>query len=256
MTKKRKKKKPFFTIITPTKNSKKDIKKTILSLKQQKFKNFEHIIIDSNSTDGTVKILKKIKNKKTLFFSEKDKGIYDGINKGIKKAKGNVIGTLNAGDTYTKSALQIVHKYFEKNNIEFLFGTVKKNKLKFGFYPKKLFWSFNFYPAHSSGFFIKYTAQKKIGYYNLKYKCSSDYDLFYKMIKKYKMQGLATKKNELIGRFQSGGFSQQVTLLQHIIEETRIRYDNNQNKLIVLFILVLRLIKNFYKLNILKSFKK
>ncbi len=76
------------------------------------------------------------------------------------------------------------------------------------------------------------------------------------MIKKYKMQGLATKKNELIGRFQSGGFSQQVTLLQHIIEETRIRYDNNQNKLIVLFILVLRLIKNFYKLNILKSFKK
>lgn len=255
MNKKRKKIKPFFTIITPSKNSKNDLKKTILSLKQQKFKNFEHIIIDSNSTDGTVKIFKRNKNNKIFFFSQKDKGIYDGINKGIKKAKGNVIGTLNAGDTYTKSALQIVHKYFKKNDIEFLFGAVKKDKLKFGFYPKKIFWSFDFYPAHSSGFFIKNTAQKKIGYYNLKYKCSSDYDLFYKMIKKYKMKGLATKKTEITGKFQLGGFSQQVTLLQHIIEETRIRYDNNQNKFIVLVILILRLIKNFYKLNILKSFK-
>ena len=62
MNKKRKKIKPFFTIITPSKNSKNDLKKTILSLKQQKFKNFEHIIIDSNSVDGTAKIFKRNKN--------------------------------------------------------------------------------------------------------------------------------------------------------------------------------------------------
>lgn len=255
MKKKIKKIRPFFTIITPVKNRKKDLKKTLLSLKNQKFKDYEHIVIDAKSNDGTTHLFKKIKNEKTFFFSSNDRGIYDGLNKGLKKAKGSVVGVLNAGDTYTRSALKIVHKYFKKNNIEFLFGTVKKDRLKYGFYPKKLFWSFNFYPAHSSGFFIKLKSQKKIGYYNLKYKCSSDYDLFYKMINKYKMKGMATKKNELIGKFQLGGFSQQITMLQHIIEETRIRYDNNQNKILVFGIFFLRIIKNFYKLNLKKFLK-
>ncbi len=248
-----KKSNPFFSIITPVKNDNKNLIKTLSSLKNQKFKNFEHIVVISGTKKKIPKFLKRSKKIKILYG--KDKGIYDGINKGIKVAKGEVVGTLNAGDIYTKNALKIISKYFKNKNIDFIFGTVKKDGIKHGYNPEKIFWSFNFYPAHSSGFFIKYAAQKKIGFYSLKYKCSSDYDLFYKMIKKYKMNGLATKKNEIIGQFQLGGFSQQITLLEHIIEETRIRYDNNQNKLIVLIIMILRLIKNFYKLNIIKYFK-
>ena len=245
---------PFFSIITPVKNDNKNLIKTLNSLKNQKFKNFEHIIVISGTKKEIPKFLKGSKKKVKILYG-KDKGIYDGINKGIKVAKGKIVGTLNAGDTYTKNDLKIIFTYFQNKNIDFVFGTVKKDIIKHGYNPEKILWSFNFYPAHSSGFFIRYAAQKKIGYYNLKYKCSSDYDLFYKMIKKYKMKGLATKKKEMIGKFQLGGFSQQVTLLEHIIEETRIRYDNNQNTLIVLIILILRLIKNFYKLNIIKYFK-
>ena len=141
------------------------------------------------------------------------------------------------------------------DDLDFLFGTVEKHKLMHGYFPKKIKWTFGFYTTHSVGFFIKRSSQMEAGLYDTQYKFSSDYDLFYKMIKKYKMKGLATKKTEITGKFQLGGFSQQVTLLQHIIEETRIRYDNNQNKFIVLVILILRLIKNYYKLNILKSFK-
>ena len=248
-----KKSNPFFSIITPVKNDNKNLIKTLSSLKNQKFKNFEHIVVISGTKKEIPKFLKR--SKKTKILYGKDKGIYDGINKGIKVARGEIIGTLNAGDTYTKNSLKIISKYFKNKNIDFVFGTVKKDVVKHGYYPEKIFWSFNFYPAHSSGFFIKYAAQKKIGFYSLKYRCSSDYDLFYKMIKKYKMNGLPTKKNEIIGHFQLGGFSQQVTLLEHIIEETRIRYHNNQNKLIVLIIMILRLIKNFYKLNIIKYFK-
>ena len=63
-----------------------------------------------------------------------------------------------------------------------------------GFYPKKIHWTFGFYTAHSVGFFIKKSSQDKIGPYNTKYKWSADYDIFYKMIVKHKMKGMATKK--------------------------------------------------------------
>ena len=250
------KQKPFFSIITPVKNGEKSIKKTLLSLNNQSFKNFEHIIIDGDSKDKTKNIIKKFKNKRTIFISSKDKGIYDGINKGIKIARGKFIGTLNSGDTYTSDGLKIVNKYFSKNKLDFIFGSVKKGEIKYGFKPLKIFWSFNFYPAHSSGFFISRIAQNIIGFYDLKFKCSSDYDLFYKMIVKYKMKGTSTKKDELIGNFELGGYSQQITLIEHIIEETKIRLNNKQNIFIVFLIFILRIIKNFYKLNLIKYLKK
>ena len=254
--KKVKKQKPFFSIITPVKNGENNIKKTLLSLKNQSFKNFEHIIVDGDSKDKTKDIIRKFKNKNTITISSKDKGIYDGINKGIKIAKGKFIGTLNSGDTYTSDGLKIVNKYFNKKKLDFIFGTVKKDEIKYGFNPSKIFWSFNFYPAHSSGFFISRIAQNKIGSYDLKFKCSSDYDLFYKMIVKYKMKGTSTKKDELIGNFELGGYSQQITLIEHIIEETKIRLNNKQNIFIVFLIFILRIIKNFYKLNLIKYLKK
>jgi len=254
--KKVKKQEPFFSIITPVKNAEKNIKKTLLSLKNQSFKSFEHIIVDGDSKDQTKDIIKKFKKKNTIIISGKDKGIYDGINKGIKIAKGKFIGTLNSGDTYTFNGLKIVNKYLNKNKLDFIFGTVKKGEIKHGFYPSKIFWSFNFYPAHSSGFFISRVAQNKIGFYDIQFKCSSDYDLFYKMILKYKMKGITTKKNEVIGNFELGGYSQQITLLEHIIEETKIRLKNKQNIFIVFLIFILRIIKNFYKLNLIKYLKK
>ncbi len=254
--KKIKNSKPFFSIITPVKNGEKNIKKTLLSLRNQSFRNFEHIIVDGDSKDKTKNIIRKYKSKKIILISGKDKGIYDGINKGIKIAKGKFIGTLNSGDTYNTKGLEIIHKYFNKNKLDFIFGTVKKDVIKHGFNPSKIFWSFNFYPAHSSGFFISRVAQNKIGNYDLKFQCSSDYDLFYKMIVKYKMKGTSTKRNEIIGNFELGGYSQQITLIEHILEETKIRLQNKQNTIIVFLIFILRIIKNFYKLNLIKYFRQ
>ena len=84
--------------------------------------------------------------------------------------------------------------------IDFLFGSVDKHTLQYGFYPKKIYWTFGVYSSHSVGF-IKTDAQKKVGYYNTKYKYSSDYDLFFRMIVKFKLKGMATKKNEILGYF-------------------------------------------------------
>jgi glycosyltransferase involved in cell wall biosynthesis len=74
----------------------------------------EYIIIDGDSTDGTIEIIKKYKDKVSYFISEPDKGIYDAMNKGIKAARGNIIGFLNAGDFYVRSCFTHHSKYQKK----------------------------------------------------------------------------------------------------------------------------------------------
>ena len=120
---------------------------------------------------------------------------------------------------------------------------------RYGLRKYRIYWNFDFASSHSSGFFIKNEAQKKLGKYNLKYKISSDYDLFYRMIVKEKMQGLATKKNDLIGIFKSGtSYSSKFSFIDHLNEETIIRLDNNQNIFFVFLVYSLHYFKNLNKI--------
>jgi len=233
------------SIITVSKNAEKFIEKNILSVHNQTHKNYEHIIIDGNSTDRTIDIIKKHKNKISYWVSENDKGLYDAMNKGIKNATGDIIGILNSDDIFYPEALKIVNEYFSLNRkLDFLFGSVYKYKLMHGYYPKKIRWTFGFYTTHSVGFFIKKQAQKKVGFYSLKYKYSSDYDLFYRLIVKRRMKGMATKKNEIFGKFRPGGLSSRIHYLDFLKENTRIRIDNGQNIFEVYLIFLLRIIRN------------
>ena len=130
------------------------------------------------------------------------------MNVGIKNSSGDIIGILNSDDIYFRNTLRLVNKYFNKySNLDFLFGSVYKHKLLHGFKPEIINWSFGFYTTHSVGFFIKKESQLKVGFYDLKYKYSADYDLFLRMIKKFNLIGLSTKKNEIFGKFRPGGLS-------------------------------------------------
>ena len=236
------------SIITVTKNSEKFLEDCILSVHNQSYKNYEHIIIDGNSTDNTVNIIKKHEEKIAYWMSESDEGLYDAMNKGIKKSTGDIIGILNSDDIYYDQALKIVNNYFnKKKNLDFLFGSVYKYKLMHGYNPRKIRWSFGFYTTHSVGFFIKRESQLKVGFYNLKYKNSSDYDLFYRMILKFKMKGVATEKDEIFGEFRKGGFSSNFSYLEFLKENTQIRIDNGQNIILVYMIFLIRFIKNIRK---------
>lgn len=240
---------PLISIITVTKNSEKFLEENILSVKNQKFKNYEHIIIDGQSTDRTVEIIKKYNADISYWISEKDNGLYDAINKGIEKSKGEIIGILNSDDIYYPGALDYVNFYFSNfPSIDFLFGTVIKYKKLHGFNPKKIRWSFGFYTTHSVGFFIKKKSQLKVGLYNIKYKYSSDYDFFYRMIVKKKMKGMASNQNEVFGYFRPGGISSKLSYWDFLKENNSIRIDNGQNKLFVYLIFILRLIRNFKKI--------
>ena len=237
------------SIITVTKNSEKYLEKNILSVHKQKYKNYEHIIIDGKSTDKTIDIINKHKRKIKYFISEKDSGLYDAMNKGIKKSTGDIIGILNSDDIYYNKTLNIVNKYFNKyQKLDFLFGSVYKHKLLHGYFPKKIKWTFGFYSTHSIGFFIKKKAHKKVGSYNTKYKYSADYDLFYRLIVKKKMNGMATKKSEIFGKFRRGGISSKIRYIDFLKECTQIRLDNKQNFFIVYLIFFARLLRNLRKI--------
>ena len=237
------------SVITVTKNSEKFLEENLKSLENQIYKNFEHIIIDGKSNDRTLEIINQYKDKIYYWKSEKDLGLYDAMNKGISVATGEIIGILNSDDIYYPEALSIVNNYFRSNaNIDFLFGSVHKHKLMHGFYPKKIKWTFGFYTTHSVGFFIKRSSQIKLGLYDIQYKYSADYDLFYRMIVKKNYRGLSTKKDEILGKFRSGGLSSKIRYLDFLKENNKIRINNGQNRFIVYIIFLLRLIRNFKKI--------
>lgn len=108
---------PLFTVITVVFNSQNSIEKTIESVLNQSFTNYEYIIIDGGSTDLTINILNKNSKRINKIISEKDKGIYDAMNKGITLARGKWINFLNAGDVFTDTdTLLNTSIAIEKNN--------------------------------------------------------------------------------------------------------------------------------------------
>ncbi len=242
--------KPLISIITVCYNSEKTIAKTIESVVDQKYKNIEFIIIDGNSKDKTLNIIENYKINISKVISEKDEGIYDAFNKGLKIAKGDLIGFVNSDDILTPEALTILVKYYNNYpNKDFFFGAVKKHwGVLHGYRPWKISFTWGFYSSHSTGFFIKKDAAKIVGQYNTKYKYSADYDYFYRMIVKHKLQGVGTKKNELFGIFARGGFSSKINFFDHLVECTRIRLDNGQNKIIVLLTVIFKFITNIKRL--------
>ena len=245
--------KPFFSIITVVKNDEKNIKTTIESIIGQTYKNYEYIVIDGKSNDQTLKQISKYIKHIDYFISKKDKGIYFAMNKGAKLANGDVIVFVNSGDKLFSNALRIIKKKFAQNkNIGFVFGTVKRNYtkntvIKYGYNKERLRFNFDFATSHSTGFFLKRKIFIKLGLFNTKYKYSSDYDLYYRLIIKNKIPGASTSKSSLIGEMASGGFSSKIPFFYHLLEESKIRINNKQNFILVIIIFLNAIVKHFLK---------
>lgn len=129
---------PFFTIITCTKNSARFLPKCLTSVKSQSFRNFEHLIVDGNSTDDTLAILKK---NHLYSISTPPRGIANAMNLGLAKARGQYIYFLNSDDSlYTRDVLQIVHDYLVSHpDLDWVFGNIHETngKKTIGFPPKR-----------------------------------------------------------------------------------------------------------------------
>ena len=245
---------PLISIITVSKNSSKFIQETIDSIKNQKYKNVEYIIVDGGSTDGTIEIIKKNIEYIDYFVSEADLGNYDALNKGLSLCTGDLIGIVNSDDILLQDATSILVNYYnEHSDVDFFFGSVKKHwGVISGYYPRKIKYSWFFYTSHSTGFFIKRKAAEFNGKYSLKYQYSSDFDYFYRLIVHNKCKGIATKKNEVFGIFRPGGISATLDKEKHFFEKIQIRFDNKQNKLFLLLLIIAKFVKNFFNNNKIK----
>ena len=116
---------PLVIVITVVKNGERYLEQTIKSVINQNYNNIKYIIIDGGSTDNTLNIIQKYKNKIDCWISENDKGIYDGMNKGIGLAKGEWIIFMNAGDGFYENNT-IERIFFGKNyDVDFIYGDCK-----------------------------------------------------------------------------------------------------------------------------------
>ena len=101
-----------FSIITVVKNELPKIGLTVQSIKKQTFRDFEHIVFDANSNDGTSEFLKKNLDNQNLYFRESDKGVYDAINKSFQKVNGQYIIIMHAGDFfYSENSLNQLSEF-------------------------------------------------------------------------------------------------------------------------------------------------
>ncbi|ULT28281.1 glycosyltransferase [Sphingobacterium sp. E70] len=107
---------PKISIVTIVFNDVTNIERTIKNvLFEQDYINKEYIVIDGGSTDGTLEIIEKYRDKIAVFISEKDRGISDAFNKGIRRASGDVIGLINSGDYYEPNILEDIARLFAEN---------------------------------------------------------------------------------------------------------------------------------------------
>ena len=247
-----KRKKVFFSIITVTKNSHLTLQRCIQSVRRQTYRNYEHLIIDGGSDKKTIEIIKKNSNKISYAITEKDKNLWEAINKGIKASKGEVICVLNSDDVFFKNALKIAHNYFKSKKIEYLFGSVIKNKVYGNFYPEKIYYKFNIFTSHSISFFVKKKIHKKIGLYNDNFQICADYDFILKLVNK-KIAYTCSKPNEVFGRFAKGGLSSKINIFKKIYYESKVRINNNQNFIFVILLGVLHFF-NFIRNRLLLFF--
>ena len=184
------------SVITVCFNSENTIERTIESVLAQKYKNFEYIIVDGGSSDGTINIINRYKDFLKAIVSEKDEGIYDAINKGIKIAEGDIISIIHSDDAFFNiNVFDNVVSNFQNNlNLDCLIGTTIINKYNskkiHRKYNPKIFrnWMlyFGFSPPHPSTF-IKKNIYDKHGMYKTNYEIAGDFEFYLRVILKNKI---------------------------------------------------------------------
>lgn len=180
------------SIITVVKNRQATIGHTIESVLEQDYEDIEYILIDGASTDNTTDIIDGYKERLAYYESEPDDGVYDALNKGLRVAKGDVIGFLHSDDFYNgKHVISSIVDTFKSREVDILFGDVVfVNPLNLHqgirlysssrFSPDLFEWGWM--PAHPSCF-IKRSVYSKYGHFSTNYKIASDFDLLLRFIK-------------------------------------------------------------------------
>ena len=227
------KKRPTLSIITICYNIKDEIARTCESIVNQTWQDFEWIVVDGGSTDGTVEVLKKYQNRMSVFISEPDKGVYNAMNKGIKLAQGKWLNFMNGGDCF--AANDVLEKVFKdkKYDADILYGYANvigvNDSTCLKEHPdniSKIFLKKNTICHQAS--FIRKTIFKDFGLYDETLKISSDWEKFVRaFVAKRKFQKVYT----VVCDFYLGGLSmnqkkineEKLPIIQTYLRDTKIK---------------------------------
>jgi glycosyltransferase involved in cell wall biosynthesis len=240
------------SIITVSYNEEKNIERTLKSIYSQTYSDYEHIIIDGASIDNTTAIIKSFIHDNTTFISEKDKGIYNAMNKGIAFAKGDYVFFLNAGDVLC--SIDSLEKAFcniiDEDMVVFSHFYVRNNGKKILVDCRRVDLPYQVEEctvAHHQSTIFKRSLFDRFGYYDESYKISGDYDLYARFLYG---TGITFKKVPfIISEFYEGGVSTNRLLDGlNVLEDDMVRKINIYNTDLFkkrFFLRKIRLIKKY-----------
>lgn len=202
------------SIITAVFNNFDTIEDTIISVLSQKYEDIEYIIIDGGSTDGTLEIINKYRDKISRWVSEKDNGIYDALNKGVKMSTGDIIGFLHADDMYANSMVldwvvsRIMNcnadscygdlQYVYKTNVSKTVRYWKSRPYRDGLFKR------GWMPPHPA-FFVKKEVYDNHGHFDTAFKIAADYELMLRFMEVHKISSHYIP--EVLIKMRTGGKS-------------------------------------------------
>lgn len=212
----------LISVVTPVWNGERFIKETLSSIYSQEDFLHEHIVIDSMSDDSTPDIIAHNKCSKTVHVREKDNGLYDGMNRGIMRSSGDVIGIINADDLLNPGALSAVRTALLDPSVDYVYsavdlidehgkalGTMSPLSIEPAppLFPFGQDWRF-YTPFPHPSLFVRKNVYEELGKYDTKYRFSADHDFMAKLIFNRK-KGVYLEKQ--LATFRLGGASSQET---------------------------------------------
>ena len=202
------------SIITVVLNAATTVEDTLRSVASQTYPEIEHIVVDGGSTDGTLEIIQRHRDRIATLISEPDRGIYDAMNKGIAVATGDIIGTLNADDIYadeqvlekiarvfTDPAIGACHAdlvYVARADLDKIIRYWKSCPYTDGLFEK------GWLPAHPT-FFVRRALYRRYGGFDLKFRFQADFELTMRLLAVHKVRSVYLP--EVIVKMRMGGVS-------------------------------------------------
>jgi glycosyltransferase involved in cell wall biosynthesis len=185
------------SVITVVYNGAATVEDTILSVAAQTYPDVEHIVIDGGSTDGTVPIIEKHRDKLARVVSEPDQGIYDAMNKGIACATGDVVGTLNSDDVYADDrVLATVAEAFADPELDACYGDLvyvdrERTDRVVRYWTSRPYvpglFERGWMPAHPT-FYVRRRVYERYGSFDLEYKIQSDFELTMRLLRVHRIR--------------------------------------------------------------------
>lgn len=211
------------SIITVCFNSSKSIRRTFDSVLQQSYSEIEYLVIDGLSTDGTVEIIKEYESLfqgRMRWISEKDKGIYDAMNKGIKMSSGELIGIINSDDYYETDAVENMVNGWTGEKYQILYGAMRTWKR--GMEESISLLSHRFLNERMIGHpacFVTRAVYEDFGYYDTRYTSAADYDFMLKMSENPEVHFVPVCR--LVANFTAGGMCASDKAYEDLMEVRR-----------------------------------